>query len=349
MASLETIKTKSGTAYRITWYENGVRHRNYLGIVSKTVAEKELVKTKKLEKIKKYSTGTERLSKEAGIITALSLKEFYAVYKSNREPEIEKEIVSQAQVSRVLYSVQLLIDIVGNKLLTNLTKADLEEFKKMRLSAISPEGTNKDLANLKTALRYCYQNEYIATPFYDRVEAYKVIEKLPPYLTPAEVDEVELFVYPDLSTFAYKIFKFTGIRRGAMVRIRWKDIIEDYKYFHLKKTKTKAERKVPIHDKLKVILMERRKQIRPKSTDLLVPYHPDTITRHFSRAMKDAGIEKDRIAVHVLRHSLGFYLGSIGTPLHIIAQILGHKTLYMAKKYSQIADVQGFETVNKLY
>ncbi len=65
--------------------------------------------------------------------------------------------------------------------------------------------------------------------------------------------------------------------------------------------------------------------------------------------MQAAGLYKKGNAVHILRHSLGSYLATIGTPLNEIAQILGHKTLYMAKHYTQIAKQRGKETINKLY
>ena len=47
MASLEKITKKGSSAYRLTWYEDGLRKRLYLDNVSRT----EVVNAKRLSKI----------------------------------------------------------------------------------------------------------------------------------------------------------------------------------------------------------------------------------------------------------------------------------------------------------
>ena len=56
----------------------------------------------------------------------------------------------------------------------------------------------------------------------------------------------------------------------------------------------------------------------------------------FTSALVKAGIENFRF--HDLRHSCASYLAMNGASLAEIAEILGHKTLQMVKRYSHLSD-----------
>ena len=65
----------------------------------------------------------------------------------------------------------------------------------------------------------------------------------------------------------------------------------------------------------------------PKPVDLRTP---------FETALKRAGIEDFRW--HDLRHTAASYLAMGGASLAEIAEILGHKTLAMVKRYAHLSD-----------
>ena len=57
------------------------------------------------------------------------------------------------------------------------------------------------------------------------------------------------------------------------------------------------------------------------------------------KVLKASGIEDFRF--HDLRHSTASYLAMNGASLAEIAEILGHKTLQMVKRYSHLSEQHG--------
>lgn len=66
----------------------------------------------------------------------------------------------------------------------------------------------------------------------------------------------------------------------------------------------------------------------------------------WEKALKLAGITNFRF--HDLRHTSGSYLAMAGYGLGEIAEILNHKTLEMAKRYSHLADEYRAKLPNKM-
>ena len=66
------------------------------------------------------------------------------------------------------------------------------------------------------------------------------------------------------------------------------------------------------------------------------PTQPISSRTAWIRAIKKADINNFRF--HDLRHSTASYLAMNGASLVEIAEILGHKTLQMAKRYSHLSE-----------
>ena len=70
------------------------------------------------------------------------------------------------------------------------------------------------------------------------------------------------------------------------------------------------------------------------------------IERAFKGGLKRAGIENFRF--HDLRHSCASYLAMNGATLTEIADILGHKTLQMVKRYSHLTEQHTSKIIEKM-
>ncbi|HDN79229.1 MAG TPA: site-specific integrase, partial [Chloroflexi bacterium] len=61
-----------------------------------------------------------------------------------------------------------------------------------------------------------------------------------------------------------------------------------------------------------------------------------------SQVVKELGLNdgvtdpRDRVVFHTLRHTFASLLASQGTSLSIIAELMGHRTLAMVKRYSHL-------------
>lgn len=137
----------------------------------------------------------------------------------------------------------------------------------------------------------------------------------------------------------------TGARQGELLNLRWDNVDFDSGMIRLLETKNDERRAVPIaglaYDELK-----RLSKIRRIDDDRVFPLTPDQVRWHFKSALKKAEIEGFRY--HDLRHSAASYLAMNGATLAEIAEILGHKTLQMVKRYSHLTEQHTSKVVERM-
>lgn len=132
----------------------------------------------------------------------------------------------------------------------------------------------------------------------------------------------------------------TGMRQGELMGLKWSDVNLKDGFLILHKTKNGTRRRVPLAGHGLELLREHAK-VRRLDTPLLFPgkLHPDQsidLRQPFETALKVAEI-KD-FHWHDLRHCTASYLAMNGASLAEIAEVLGHKTLSMVKRYAHLSD-----------
>jgi integrase len=137
----------------------------------------------------------------------------------------------------------------------------------------------------------------------------------------------------------------TGMRQGEILNLRWPDIDLNTGRIILHETKNGERRVVPLlGHALKLMKAKdearRKSKVRHIDKDLLFPgrkkQKPVFIRAPWLEAVKTAGI--DDIKFHDLRHSAASYMLMSGASLGEIAELLGHKTLQMVKRYSHLSE-----------
>lgn len=87
-------------------------------------------------------------------------------------------------------------------------------------------------------------------------------------------------------------------------------------------------------------VVEELKQERPFELGLLFPgsdpSKPIDLRFPWEKALKESGVVDFRF--HDLRHCTASYLLMNGASLPVIAEILGHKTLQMVKRYAHLSE-----------
>lgn len=131
----------------------------------------------------------------------------------------------------------------------------------------------------------------------------------------------------------------TGMRQSEIMNLRWADTDLKQARIILHDTKNGERRVVPLYghalDQLKQL-----SKVRSLKTDLLFPgkklTSPVFIRTPWKNAVESAGIEDFRF--HDLRHSAASYLAMNGASMVEIADVLGHKTLSMVKRYAHLSE-----------
>ena len=132
----------------------------------------------------------------------------------------------------------------------------------------------------------------------------------------------------------------TGMRKGELMNLQWKDVSLKNGAIILHDTKNGERRRVPLTGKALQQLVE-LSNVRNIKTKLLFPSaknpeKPIDLRKPWLKALEVANIEDFRF--HDLRHSAASYLAMNGASLAEIAEVLGHKTLQMVKRYAHLSE-----------
>lgn len=141
----------------------------------------------------------------------------------------------------------------------------------------------------------------------------------------------------------------TGGRRMEILGLCWKDVDLSRGIITLHETKNGERRILPLAGHA-LELMKQHSKIRHVNSEFVFPSYnlknPIDLRTPFENALKRAGISDFRW--HDLRHSCASYLAMNGASLAEIAEILGHKTLQMVKRYAHLSDAHTSKVVARM-
>jgi len=141
----------------------------------------------------------------------------------------------------------------------------------------------------------------------------------------------------------------TGARRMELLGMTWDEVDLTRKVIVLHETKNGERRVLPLTG-LALDLMKQHAKVRQINCDLVFPgkdlKKPIDIRTPFENALKRAGITDFRF--HDLRHSAASYLAMNGATLAEIAEILGHKSLQMVKRYAHLSEAHTSKVVARM-
>jgi len=131
----------------------------------------------------------------------------------------------------------------------------------------------------------------------------------------------------------------TGMRQGEIMNLSWSDVDFKEKKITLKNTKNGETRAVPLVGYAWDII-HNHAQFKKTNTSLIFPsknpQKPISLRHYWCLALSKASIKDFRF--HDLRHSAASYLAMNKATLTEIADILGHKTLQMVKRYTHLSE-----------
>ena len=144
----------------------------------------------------------------------------------------------------------------------------------------------------------------------------------------------------------------TGMRHGEIMRIRWDDVNFKSGCVILHETKNGERRRVPLTGYAKDLLKNLSDGTDNSSNLVFADFKRVSKNKaaHMENAwqavLKKAGIEDFRF--HDLRHTTASYLAMNGASIAEIAEVLGHKTLQMVKRYSHLSEAHTSKVVESM-
>jgi hypothetical protein len=142
----------------------------------------------------------------------------------------------------------------------------------------------------------------------------------------------------------------TGARKMEIVGLKWHAVDLQRGIIILHETKNNERRVLPITGHA-LALMNEHSKLRFLDSDFVFPSpndhkRPIDIQTAWKRILAKAEISNFRF--HDLRHSAASYLAMNGASLAEIAEVLGHKTLQMVKRYAHLSDAHTATVVARM-
>lgn len=152
----------------------------------------------------------------------------------------------------------------------------------------------------------------------DKEELERVLEKAPPRLQA-------------IINFAIN----TGLRKGEIQNLKWKDVDFQQEYIAVHETKNGETRYIPMNNTARNAIFS----FKQKGESVYVfsgnDGQPYNFRKSFETAIKNADIRDFRF--HDLRHTFASNLAMKGVDLNTIRELMGHKSLEMTLRYSHLS------------
>ncbi len=178
------------------------------------------------------------------------------------------------------------------------------------------------------------------------------------YLTLEQVDALIAHLPPSpflrLDRVLFLTAALTGLRKGELVALRWRDIDWQSQRIRVRRNYTRgafgtpksrrSARAVPMADELAGALDRYYKQSHWQADDDLVFAHPTTggvmaksnLSRRMTVALRDAGLDETH-RFHDLRHTFGTRAAAAGVPMRTLQEWLGHRDFATTLIYADYA------------
>lgn len=239
---------------------------------------------------------------------------------------------------------------IGKTDILAVTKEDVRRFLAQRAQTNGAVTRARKLSAIKSLFKYLDREGIILANPVSGIEAPKLPEKEPTYLTQAEhqnlVATVKRTATPFYLTRDLAIILLllgTGIRLSELVGLTLDRVNLEHSGRTIKvKGKGNKERIIPLTDEL-VAALERYLKTRPdvSSNHLFISrlgdeLHSRSVYGLVKKYLNATGIKKNKMAVHSLRHTFGTSLMNNGVNIVNIQELLGHKKIETTRRYLHI-------------
>lgn len=225
------------------------------------------------------------------------------------------------------FSLMPLKKTFADTLLHNISPVQVEEYKLKRLDDVSPSTVNRELECLRAMLNKAMEWELIEK---NPIKKMRLLREPPGRVRYLSIEEIQhlLDECSDRLRPFVLIALETGMRKGEIMVLEWKDVDLQEKIVHIEDSKTGERRDIPMSERLVMMFGE-----LPKNGGGLFQ-EVKNFRAAFDGACKRAGIENFHF--HDLRHTFASHLAIDGTGLLEIKELLGHKSLEMTMRYAHL-------------
>lgn len=235
----------------------------------------------------------------------------------------------------IISRINLLNEHLGHFTLAALSSSDIKQYRNERQTIRANETVRKELGILNRVLEFAIKDCEIHLPKGNPMKNVRMPPKGDGRERRLSHGEEQKFLeavrdyggyLPYIVVFALE----TGMRRGEIARLQWKDVNFKKRIAVARKTKNGQDRTIPLSSKAIEILQQLPRDIKGR----VFPIRADSMTQAFRRCRERAEIENLRL--HDLRHEATSRFFELGLNIMEVSSITGHKDLGMLKRYTHL-------------
>ncbi len=304
--------------------------------------------------IKEARTKREAERAERVIISELFENRWGIGGQKNFTEFVEKSYKPYAREHKKGYYVELsvlkaLIEKFGKFRLCEITPEEVEKFKRERRAKTTRHGkprsratVNRDVAVLSAIFNLAKEYGELKENPVNHVKYYNNLPSRDRILS--EDEEIILFDYirNDVKfSNQIEILLYTGMRRGELFKIEWRDINLAEAFIFLRKeiTKTNTARTLPMLSNVKAIferLVKEAGEVNQKGKVFEGIKSQDTaLSKQFNEVCKELGFEG--LTIHSLRHTYSTRVAESQINAFVQKALLGHSKLTMTDRYTHLS------------
>lgn len=254
------------------------------------------------------------------------------------------------------------LESVGKADIATISKDDVRHFLSERAETNGAVTRARKLSSIKSFFKYLGREGIIAANPVSDIEAPKLPEKEPTYLTEIEYQNLIATVRREATPFYLSrdlaiivLFLGTGIRLSELVGLTLDRVNLERSGKNIKvKGKGDRERIIPLTNEV-VSVLEQYLKSRPdvSSNHLFISRLGDELRARsvyglVKKYLNGTGIKKTKMGVHSLRHTFGTSLMNNGVNIVVIQELLGHRNLETTRRYLHINNIDLRNAVDSL-
>ncbi len=323
-------KDSKSPFFQVVYFVDGKRTKKSTKTTNKTDAENFL------KQFQFQYTYIPQPQKVVSISLSVFKKEYINYVEQNK---------TRHYIRSIKLSFKQFMDFIGDIALNQISTRLIDKF----ISGIysrSPYAAKLYYSTIKAAFTKAVDWNYLNENPFKKIKAPKMSKSFPVFISELELTEIlnntKTQLLKDIFTTAF----YTGMRLGELLNMKWNWIDFSQNIITIKnsdefKSKSKRERIIPIHSKVKVILQTRFPIGKQQQHNFIffrysgIKLNEDFISKQFKKTVRGAKLN-DKIHYHSLRHSFASALVQRGVSLYAIKELLGHEDIKTTQIYSHL-------------
>src|SRR6266702_3816614 len=329
----------NGTIYRrghswcVGFTVNGRRVRETVG-PNKKIAEKVL-------SLRMAQVLENRFFPPSRALGRMPFNEFAQMY-------LERAVSLMKSIRTERNRVKRWVKDLGMRPIGRITRAEIESWRREKMSRCKPATINRDLSRLRHMLNIAVEWELLEKSPMQGMKFLRENNARTRYLSVGECHRlIDSCIAPHIRAIV-TVALHTGMRLGEILNLRWQDLDFSSGFILVRDSKNGQARQVGIDSMISTLLRSwpRLSDQDIVFTSVMTGGRIVDIRAGFLNACKRAGITG--LHFHDLRHTFASQFVMAGGDLYILKEILGHKSITMTQRYAHLSPTYKIRAIDRM-